>query len=259
MTAKTPAENLFTDFAVDYDRMINWPARLAREAPFFQEVFKAGRAAKVLDVACGTGRHAIMFASWGLDVSAIDVSNSMIERARYAAVQSGCSVDFRVKGLEEAGVEYGETFDAITCIGNSLPHIKSQEGLHKALDSLGGALKPGGLLVLQLRNYQRVISRNEKFMPLNSRVENGKEYLYLRTNELGQDLITFNIIVLVKDEAYNWSYRVESEQLKPWVAGDIETCLRKTGFTITEMYGDFASGSYQALDSTDLVIVARKS
>lgn len=259
MTAKPVGENLFMDFALDYDRMINWPVRLEREAPFFQQVFEAAGAAKVLDAACGTGHHAIMFSSWGLDVCAIDVSNSMIEKARDAAAKAGSSIDFRVMGLEEAGPEFGETFDAVTCVGNSLPHIKSREGLHQAFVSLGQVLKPGGLLVLQLRNYQRVIARNERFMPLNTRFENGKEFLYLRTNELGQDLITFNIIVLVRDEGGNWSYRVESEQLKPWVAQDIETYLNITGFTITGMYGDFASNSFGALDSTDLVIVARKN
>jgi len=64
---------------------------------------------------------------------------------------------------------------------------------------------------------------------------------------------------LVKDEAGNWSYRVESEILRPWTSQDIEINLNKTGFLITGMYGNYGFGSYNPLDSTDLVIVARKS
>lgn len=259
MSSKSKSENIFNEFAVDYDRMINWPARLKRETPFFQKVFAEGNAAKVLDAACGTGHHAILFASWGLKVSGLDVSKDMIAKARQAAAEAGREVDFQAGPFEEAGSEFGEEFDAVTCIGNSLPHVKSFEDLKRSFVSLHKVLKPRGQLILQLRNYHKVIAREEKFMPLNTRVENGKEFLYLRMTEMGNDLVTFNIIVLVKDEAGNWSYRVESEKLKPWLAPDIEAYLNETGFSITGVYGDFGFGSFDPRDSTDLIIVARKS
>ena len=259
MCSKPKSENLFVDFAVDYDRMINWPTRLKRETPFFQKVFAQVNAAKVLDAACGTGRHAILFASWGLAVSGLDVSKDMIAKARQAAAETGLDIDFRVRGIEEADSEFMKEFDAVTCIGNSLPHLKSIEDLKRAFVSLRNVLKPGGLMLLQLRNYHRVIAREEKFMPLNTRVEDGKEFLYLRMTEMGNEFVTFNIIVLVKDEAGNWSYRVESEKLKPWQAPDIEASLNETGFSITGKYGDFGFSSFDPRDSTDLIIVARKS
>lgn len=259
MVSKPISENLFNEFAVDYDRMINWPARLKRETPFFQKVFSEVNAAKVLDAACGTGRHAILFASWGLKVFGLDVSKDMIAKARQTAAEAGIDVDFRTGGIEEADSEFSVEFDAVTCIGNSLPHVRSQKELKQAFVSLRNVLKPGGLILLQLRNYHRVIAREEKFMHLNTRVENGKEFLYLRMTEMGNELVTFNIIVLVKDEAGNWSYRVESEKLKPWFAQDIEASLNETGFSIIGVYGDFEFGSFDPRDSADLIIVARKS
>jgi SAM-dependent methyltransferase len=258
MVSKPESENLFTDFAVDYERMINWPTRLQREAPFFRKVFADANAARVLDAACGTGHHAILFASWGLDVAAIDESEDMINKARQLAADDGRNVDFRTGGFNEAGI-FTQEFDVVTCIGNSLPHIKSEADLKQAFLSFHQVLRPGGFLVIQQRNYQRMIAREEKFMPLNTRIEDGKEFLYLRMTELGDDLVTFNIVVLMKDETGNWSYRVESEKLRPWDAHDIETNLTATGFSINGIYGDYGFNSFDFQDSTDVVIVARKS
>lgn len=258
MGDKPVSENLFADFAVDYDRMIDWQARLKREAPFFQRVFAEGNAGKVLDAACGTGHHAILFASWGIKVSGIDDSGDMINKARKSAVEAGWDIDFRTGGFKDIGLEFTEEFDVVTCIGNSLPHIKLRESLTQAFSSFYNSLKPGGLLVIQMRNYQRVIAREEKFMPLNTRIDDGKEFLYLRITEPGTDFVTFNIVVFMKDEAGNWSYRVETEKLKPWIARDIEDSLNKTGFCIEGMYGDYGFAGFNSLDSTDLVIIARK-
>jgi ubiquinone/menaquinone biosynthesis C-methylase UbiE len=48
--------------------MIDWPKRLANESPFFHHLFDQSNVRRVADVACGTGRHADMFRSWGLEV-----------------------------------------------------------------------------------------------------------------------------------------------------------------------------------------------
>ena len=73
---------MFDDFADAYEAMIDWPKRLAHEEPFYRRLFDRLRAGSVLDAACGTGQHAAMFHSWGLQVEGADVSPVMIERAK---------------------------------------------------------------------------------------------------------------------------------------------------------------------------------
>ena len=65
-----------------YDAMIDWPKRLAAEEPFYRQWFQQVGATRVLDAACGTGRHAAMFHAWGPEVEGADISQAMIERAR---------------------------------------------------------------------------------------------------------------------------------------------------------------------------------
>jgi len=75
---------------------------------------------------------------------------------------------------------------------------------------------------------------------------------------LGETFVTFNIIIMAKDEAGKWSYRVESEKLKPWMYEDIAQALTNAGFKLFEAYGDFAFNTFNPSASTDLIVVARK-
>lgn len=74
--------DVFNDVADVYEAMIAWPKRLANEGRFFRRLFDNGGVSRVVDVACGTGRHGAMFHSWGMDVEGADIGTSMIERAR---------------------------------------------------------------------------------------------------------------------------------------------------------------------------------
>ena len=66
----------------DYDRFVNWERRLAYELPFIEAQLQAANARRVLDVACGTGQHALALARRGYEVVGADLSAAMIERAR---------------------------------------------------------------------------------------------------------------------------------------------------------------------------------
>ncbi len=65
-----------------FESIIAWPKRLAHEAPFYRGLFERVGVKRVVNVACGTGHHAAMFQSWGLQVEGADLSPNMIAQAR---------------------------------------------------------------------------------------------------------------------------------------------------------------------------------
>ena len=65
---------MFDDLTDVYEAMIDWPKRLANEGPFYRRLVRALRRAQRVDAACGTGRHAAMFHSWGIRVEGADIS-----------------------------------------------------------------------------------------------------------------------------------------------------------------------------------------
>src|SRR5690242_5485095 len=108
----------FDDLTDVYEAMIDWPKRLGVEAPFFRGLFERFHVKRVADIACGTGRHAAMFHSWGLEVEGSDLSPNMIARARDTFGEPG-GLRWTVRGFDRPPGENGSS-DAVTCLGNSL-------------------------------------------------------------------------------------------------------------------------------------------
>ncbi|TLM78824.1 MAG: class I SAM-dependent methyltransferase, partial [Actinobacteria bacterium] len=225
MTDKPLPENLFNEFGGEYDRMIAWENRLKREEPFFTGLFARYGVRSVLDAACGTGQHALLFAGRGLAVAGADLSPTMIEQARANAAARGLPAEFVQAGFGQLAETLGRQFDAVVCLGNSLPHLKNTGELRPALADCYRVLIPGGVLVIQNRNYNKVLAEKSRFMPLNHFRSGSEETLYLRFTDFPENdaagLITFNIVVLRQDAAGKWSYRAHSEKLKPWLQEEL--------------------------------------
>ena len=125
-------ESAYDAFSSDYDRFVNWPGRLAAELPFLQQQLRAAGAQRVLDAACGTGMHAVALAQNGFNLAGADLSSGMVERARANAAAANVSVAFAAVGFGQlAGAFRGSEifpFDALLCLGNSLPHLLDAAG-----------------------------------------------------------------------------------------------------------------------------------
>lgn len=117
------------------------------------------RGARVLDCAAGTGELAVGLALRGFDVTASDASAAMIARARALAASRGVAPATAVRTWEELE---GGPFDAVLCVGNSLVHASGRDARRGALAAMARVLRPGGLLVLTSRNWERVRARRSR-------------------------------------------------------------------------------------------------
>ena len=112
--------------------------------------------ARVLDCAAGTGTLAVGLAQRGFDVVATDASRAMVERTRALAARHGVELSARRCAWEDLGAEGLEPFDAVLCVGNSLTHAPGRDARRRALRAMAAVLRPGGLLVVSSRNWERV-------------------------------------------------------------------------------------------------------
>ncbi|GAB4529232.1 MAG: hypothetical protein Kow0063_06090 [Anaerolineae bacterium] len=255
---------MYDVLSLDYDRFVNWPARLAVEMPFIEGQLEAipGRDAgplEVLDSACGTGMHAIALAQKGYRAAGADLSAPMIERARANARVSAAPVRFEVAGFGElAGVFGRQAFDALLCLGNSLPHLLDEASLVAALDDFAACLRPGGLLLIQNRNFDAVLARRERWMEPQAHREDETEWLFLRFYDFDPDgLITFNVVTLRREGTGPWTQRVASTRLRPLRQADLLDALAAAGFADVTCYGDMAGAPFDAETSGNLVMAAR--
>lgn len=252
---------MYDAFSNDYDRFVNWTNRLAVELPFLQRQLKDAGCRRVLDSACGTGMHAIALAEAGFEAAGADFSAGMVERARLNAKAKGVSLRFEQAGFGEMEGTFGnESFDALLCLGNSLPHLLTGEQLVEALADFAACLKPGGLVILQNRNFDAVMACRTRWMEPQTAREGQEEWIFQRFYDFEPDgLITFNILSLHREGEGTWEQTVRSTQLRPLLKTEMQAVLEETGFSRISFYGDMNGTLFDETHSGNLVICARKA
>ena len=262
------SNNTYDDFSQDYDRFVNWDSRLAAEMPFLESLLsRIGKTdnapLSILDAACGTGMHAIELARRGYRAAGADLSPRMVEAARGNALKAGQDVPFKPAGfmnLQNAfNAENNFPFDALICFGNSLPHLTTRDGLKSALLDFAACLRPGGMLVLQNRNFDAVKAKRERWIGPQSHREGEREWLFLRFYDFDPDgLITFNIVRLKREGDSPWSQAVSTVRLYPLLQKDLLVLLKDCGFSLVECFGKMEDTPFDPLTSENLVVAAVK-
>jgi glycine/sarcosine N-methyltransferase len=259
---------MYDSFSLDYDRFVNWPDRLAFELPFIQQQLAKINPApdqplSILDAACGTGMHALALAQQGYAVCAADLSAGMIERARVNAATAGAEVRFAEAGFGGlAQVFQGQTgfpFDALLCLGNSLPHLPTRTELDAALADFSLCLKPGGLLLIQNRNFDAVTVQRQRWMEPQAYRETGREWIFMRFYDFEADgLINFNIATFYREGDGQWMQHVNTSRLRPLLRGELAGALLSAGFQEITCYGGMDASPFDPISSGNLIITANK-
>lgn len=264
---------MYDDFSADYDRFVDWPARLAAELPFI--VAQITDARYILDAACGTGMHAIALAQRGYRVVGADASSGMIEKAHANALAAGVDVRFEVAGFGElarrldlspnsfplpaCGEGKAGGFDALLCLGNSLPHLLTPADLAAALADFAACLRPGGLVLIQNRNFDRIVAYRERWMEPQTHRERDAEWLFLRFYDFDPaGLLTFNLVTLKREGASAWRQRIATSRLRPLLKDQLTAALAQAGFEHVVCYGDMQGAPFDADSSPNLIITANK-
>lgn len=250
----------YDNFSSDYDRFVSWPGRLALEIPFLTSQLREIGANSVLDAACGTGMHTLALAQAGFEAAGADLSVGMIARARENAHTAGLDIPFKTAGFGELAAAFGAaSFDALFCLGNSLPHLLTPQLLSAALADFSLTLKPGGLVIIQNRNFEAVMTKRQRWMEPQSAREGQTEWLFQRFYDFESDgLLTFNVITLRREETGTWAQSVQSTQLRPLLSAELQSAFQEAGFESISCYGDLTGSAFNPDSSGNLVVVARK-
>jgi len=253
---------MYDELSSDYDRFVNWNNRLPYELPFLERTLQGKQ--RLLDAACGTGMHAIALAQRGYDASGADLSSRMVARARINAAEAGVAIDFREAGFGELAHNFvpeagSPLFDAVLCLGNSLPHAVGPGALEAALRDFAALLRPGGLLLLQNRNFDAVIRTQQRWMEPQVHREGENEWLFQRFYDfLPSGLIQFNMITLRRESSQPWQQHVASSLLRPLTQSDLASALPDAGFDEIQWFGGLSGEPFDAEKSGNLVVLAYK-
>ena len=138
-------DDFFTELPNTFWRAAVPPEATKAEIDFLVSTVGLRPGDSVLDVCCGSGRHALELARRGYRVTGIDVSAEAIAYARQTAGDEGLAVDLRVGDMR--GLPTDVQADLAICMGNAFGYLE-HEGTQAFLADLARIVRPGGALVL---------------------------------------------------------------------------------------------------------------
>lgn len=135
--------DFFTELPNEFWRRAVPPGATVDEIDFAERRLGLAPRSRVLDVPCGSGRHSLELARRGHRVTGVDLSAEAIRHARRAAV----GLDIELVHADMREIPRDNEFDAVVCLGNSFGYLEL-DGLREFAVALGGAVRPGGGLVV---------------------------------------------------------------------------------------------------------------
>ena len=239
------ARQYSADFVERWDELIDWNKRKAGEDGFFENLLRSHGVHSVIDVSTGSGFHAVQLKQAGFEVVATDGSSTMLTKARANFRQRGLEIESHYLDWLELDPTVLGTFDAVVCLGSSLCHVFAAHDRLRVLARFRALLKPGGLLIVDQRNFFAIRAGNYKA---------SGNYYYCGTNasvslgEVNERLCEF---IYSFDNAEQ--YRL---QVYPLLPGELKGEVLKSGFTHHESYGDFER-DYDMMDCDFVIHTAR--
>lgn len=205
--------------------------------------------ADILDVACGSGGYSIRLRNDGYNPVAIDLDEAMIHELK----RKEPAIDVQILNMLDIQ-RIGRQFDLIFCIGNSLVHLNGNDEIRKFLKACNNSLKPGGSLLIQIVNYDRILAKQIKALPTIKNDEANlvfeRHYSYLADKHK----IDFKTI-LKKD-----THTLENHQmLHPAASAELKDMLEEAAFKDIRFFGSFKKDQYDPMESFSLVITAERS
>jgi len=150
MIKKQWYETLFDNYGKKYDEECFTQGTIG-ECDFLEKEFNFDKSLKILDVGCGTGRHAIELAKRGYNITGIDLSESQIQRAKEKAENVGLKIDFIV--ADARNLPFDNEFDiAIMLCEGGFPLMETDEMNYEILKSVSKSLKNSSKFIFTTLN-----------------------------------------------------------------------------------------------------------
>ena len=255
------AKNWWRDFFVPAVGEIMFAPKVGQSETEVEQVIRRSRAKPplpVLDLACGIGRHSLVFARRGFDVTGFDYSKPFLKQAQESARAARLKIGFVRGDMRTLNRHFApNTFGLVVCLYTSFGYFARRDDDLKVLRGVHRVLRPGGALVVNTVNGAGVRKR------LRTPVSLGSEPLpnvfvvdharYDRRSR--QTMTTWTII-----DARRARHRIvrKSFRVNVYSHGELKKLLKTAGFRIETAWGMLPGGRFDPRKTWHQTILARK-
>jgi len=245
--------SIFATYPDEYDAMTSAARREPKHALEVESLMARFHPTRVLDAGCATGLTARLFAERGVEAVGLDRVTEIVEVARRRYENSGLAISFRCGSFEKLPISWNGKFDLIVCLANAIVGVENLTGLNRALRGFLRVLKPGGSIVIQLRNFNPV--KEGELLPIKVTVDGQRTYLRMMRRRGTR--IEFNAIRIdyTRNPPVFDPFSHEFHAITP---PELKAAFEKTGFRQIKRYGDLHMTQPFRAASIDLVFTARR-
>jgi SAM-dependent methyltransferase len=221
--------------------------RTQAEVDAVVELLELETPAKILDLACGFGRHSNRLATLGHQVTGLDLTPGFLEIARRDAEDCGVQVDYQQGDMRY--IEYSEIFDYVLLMFTSFGYYQDEDN-QRVLENVVRALKPGGVLLLDIPN--RDVFLKDMLPYIVTEKENN-----LMIDRLSFDTLSgrwYNRRVVIRDGVR----KDKPFYVRIYNPSEIQPLLSQAGLDVIKMLGGF-DGQPLSTETRRMVIVAKKA
>ena len=243
IATQKPTQNWFASwFDTPYYHIL-YKERNYREAQIFMDnlthYLNLPEKAKVLDLACGKGRHAIYLNQLGFDVIGADLSeNSIAEASKNANI----SLHFQVHDMRE---KMEDQFDAIFNLFTSFGYFENDADNLKTLIAIKESLTEHGFAVIDFMNVNQVIAN---LVPEETKTVDGIDFHIKRYVKDGH--IFKEIAFQDQGESFHFTEKVQALTLQ-----DFQDMMEKAGIYLLDIFGDYKLKKFHKTESERLIMI----
>ena len=197
---------------------------------------------KILDLACGTGRHSIYLSKKGFDVVGIDQSKKNIITAKENENEK--LIFIQQEMTKDINMQFNAIFNFFTSFG-----YVDHKYNYNTIENISKNLKKGGLFIIDFLN-QKIVRKNlVEYEEKNIENINFNIHRYIENNYIFKE-ISFEH----NETKYNFKEKVMLLDLK-----DFENYFNKNNLKISDIYGDYKLSSFDINKSPRLILISKKN
>jgi len=226
------------------------------ECDFIEKEANYNKSLKILDIGCGTGRHSIELKKRGYSVTGIDLSDSMLKRAKEKAEEQNLKIDFLKRDARNLDIKNEFDLAIMLCEG-SFPLMETDEMNFKILQNACNALKEKGRFIFTTLNALFPLFHSVKDF-LSSKTEEGNASY--KVNSF--DLMTFrehNTTVFEDDFGNKKELECNERYYTP---SEISWLLKSLNFKKIDIYGaklgQFSREDKLSTEDFEMLVIADK-
>lgn len=200
----------------------------------------------VLDIACGAGRHSLLFASAGYKVTAFDLSRNLLKVALQKNRELGLDINFFNADIRRPSLK--KQFDLVINLFTSFGYFDSESENFALFKDAYELLCGNGYFVF---DYFNISFLRNNLVPETTDSANGRTVIQKRCIENGRVIKEIKLINASGEKSY-----IESVRL--YDVDEIIRALNQAGLKVSKTFGDYAGGAFSKESSPRLIIIARK-